>query len=296
MGVEVNAPGEGIDALPCDSSAKAGHAERTSVLREIRASFALVERNFNLVKRYLGWEVVFMFYNIVNTLTIAFIGVAGPKETLNERVLFLVVGALLWGFLSILFHEVAESVQWERWEGTIEYSFMAPIRRITYLGGVCSYAVLYGLIRTTICLGAVMLFFRISLAGANLAGVLLALVASSLSFIGLGLVAAVLPLMSAEKGSQAAHIFEAVLLLVSGVYYDVSVLPGWLRPLSVLSPATYTLRAARAALLENATVADLLPTLGLLLAIGVVLIPIGLAVFSWGERYAMRTGMLKRDG
>lgn len=296
MGVRVDARSEGINAISYDSPARTRDAERTTVLREVKASFALVERNFNLVKRYLGWEVVFLFYNIVNTLTIAFIGVAGPKETLNERILFLVIGALLWGFLSVLFHEVAESVQWERWEGTIEYSFMAPIRRITYLGGVCSYAVLYGLIRTTICLGVVMFFFRISLADANLLGVLLALVVSSLSFMGLGLIAAVLPLMSAERGSQATHIFQAVLLLVSGVYYDVSVLPSWLRPLSVLSPATYTLKAARAALLENATVVDLLPTLGLLLAIGVVLIPVGLTVFNWGEAYAMRTGKLKRNG
>jgi len=44
--------------------------------REFRRSYALVERNFNLIKRYLGWEVVFMVYTVVNTLTIAFIGLS----------------------------------------------------------------------------------------------------------------------------------------------------------------------------------------------------------------------------
>ena len=77
----------------------------------------------------------------MNTLTIAFIGLS-PDGRGQDKVLYLVVGALLWGFLSVLFHEVAESVQWERWEGTIEYSFMAPMRRLSYLGGVCLYACL----------------------------------------------------------------------------------------------------------------------------------------------------------
>ena len=77
---------------------------------KIKSSYALVQRNFNMVRRDIGWELVFIVYEVVNVLTIGFIGVNGPKETMNERVLYLVAGALLWGFLSALFHEVAESV------------------------------------------------------------------------------------------------------------------------------------------------------------------------------------------
>mgnify|MGYP000847784599 CR=1 FL=1 len=267
-----------------------------SLVDKIKSSYALVQRNFNLVRRDIGWELVFIVYEVVNVLTIGFIGVNGPKETMNERVLYLVAGALLWGFLSALFHEVAESVAWERWEGTIEYSFMAPQPRGVYMFGVCMWGILYGFVRTAICLAAVTLMFQISLAGANLWAALLTLAASSLAFIGMGLAAAVLPLISPEKGSPATHIFQALVLLVSGVYYDVSVLPAWVRPFSYVSPATYTLRAARAALLEGAGLRALAPDLIMLLVLGVVLIPVGFAVFSAGERYAMRTGKLKRNG
>ncbi len=273
-----------------------GKVKGSSILSEAKAGFALVERNFNLVKRYMEWEIVFMVYNIVNTLTIALIGIAGPEESMNERILFLVIGALLWGFLSILFHEVAQSVSWERWEGTIEYSFMAPIRRVTYLAGVCSFGVIYGLLRTCLCLLAVVLFLELSISQGNLLGLILVLIASSFSFMGLGLIAAVLPLMSPEKGAQATHILQACLLLVSGVYYEISVLPEWLQVFSVVSPATYTLEAARAALLENASISELLPDLLLLLGLGVIMVPVGLFVFNLGEKYAMRTGKLKRNG
>lgn len=263
--------------------------------REFRATGAFVQRNFNLVRRYLSWEIVFIFYTIINTLTIGLIGVQAGEEA-GDLILYLVVGALLWGFLSVLFHEVSESVSWERWEGTIEYTFMAPIHRLTHLGGMCLFAICYGSIRTIVVLAAVTFFFDISLAGANLAAGMAVLIVSSLSFIGLGLMAAVLPLMSPEKGSQATHIIQGFILLISGVYYEVEALPVWLQSLSRFSPATYTLRAARAALLEGAGIGQLGPELLRLAIIGILLIPIGLFIFSLGERYAMRTGKLKRSG
>ena len=255
-------------------------------------SIAFIERNFALIKRYIGWEVVFLTYNIVNALAIGLIGARMGKD----MVLYLVVGAMVWGFLSILFHEISESIAWERWEGTIEYTFMAPINRFTHLIGNCLHAVTYGVIRSTLILVLVVLFFGISIQGANLPGLVIILIVSGLSFVGLGLIAAVLPLLSTEKGAYATHIFEAVLLLVSGVYYEIEVLPVWIRPLSYISPATYTLRAMRAALLQGTGLGELLPTIVLLLVIGIILIPLGIIVFRQAEFYAKKTGKLKRSG
>jgi ABC-2 type transport system permease protein len=253
---------------------------------------ALIERNFALIKRYIGWEVVWVFYNITNALCIGFIGVTQGKE----HVMFLVVGALVWGFLSLLFHELAEQVQWERWEGTIEYTFMAPLHRLVYLLGNCFYAIVYGVFRSVLLVGVLALFLGLSFKGANIAGAIVVLVVSGLSFMGLGLIAAILPVLSTERGAQATHIFQALILLVSGVYYDISVLPKWIQPLSVISPATYTLRAIRAALLEGASFKALLPDILLLAGIGVVLVPFGFFIFTLAERWAKRKGKLKRNG
>ncbi|KPK72678.1 ABC transporter [candidate division WOR_3 bacterium SM23_60] len=255
-------------------------------------SIAFVERNFALIKRYIGWELVFLSYNIVNALAIGLIGATTGKEMM----LYLIVGAMVWGFLSILFHEISESIAWERWEGTIEYTFMAPIHRFTHLIGNCLHAVAYGVVRSTLILVVVVFFFNISIHNANLLGLVIILIVSGLSFVGLGLVAAILPLLSTEKGVYATHIFEAVLLLISGVYYEIDVLPAWIRPLSYISPATYTLRAMRAALLDGASMQQLLPTILLLLGVGFVLVPIGMFIFREAEYYAKKTGKLKRSG
>jgi ABC-2 type transport system permease protein len=107
----------------------------------------------------------------------------------------------------------------------------------------------------------------------------------------------VLPLLSPEKGLQMTNIIKALVLLVSGVYYPIEVLPGWLQPLSQISPAYYMLEGMRKALLDGAGVSTLLmPVIIPLLITGVITIPVGLYAFMRAERYAKQTGKLKRNG
>ena len=256
-----------------------------NLVRETVVSYAFIERNFNLLKRYLSWEILFFSYSIVNALTIGLIMVGRGS---SEDVLYLVIGALIWGFLSIMMREVSDAITWERWEGTIEYTFMAPIHRITHLVGSCLFAILYGMLRTGLVLAIMPLFFGeyIDLRNANWLTMLVTVVISSLSFIGIGLMAAIFPLLSPEKGQAATGIIQSFLLLVSGVYYEIEVLPEWLQPISKISPATYTLKSIRAAMLDNASIESQIGNLSLLFIIGVLLIPIGFWVFHLGEKYA----------
>jgi ABC-2 type transport system permease protein len=142
----------------------------------------------------------------------------------------------------------------------------------------------------------VALFFKLDLSQANLGGSLLVLLAGSLSFIGLGIVASIMPLLFPERGAQMTHVIQATLLLVSGVYYPVSVLPGWMQAVAQLSPATYVLEGVRNSLLAGMPTAELWGYVWPLLLMGVILIPVGVVVFGQAERYAKRTGKLKRSG
>lgn len=264
--------------------------------REGKAALAFVERNFFLTKRYWGWEAAFLVYTAASSLSIMFIGASQDGDT-DRLILFLAIGTLVWGYLNSVFMNVAETIAWERWEGTIEYTMMAPVSRITHMVGMSLFAILYGLVRSTVLfLVLVALFPEMSLSAANLPGAALVIAVGSVSFIGFGIVGAVLPLLFPEKGEQMTFIISSILLLVSGVYYPVEVLPGWMQPFSAISPATYVLEAMRAAILDGAATASLLGDLLALSAIAIVSIPVGLAIFGYFERYAKRTGRLKRSG
>lgn len=270
----------------------------------LRQTWAFVFREWHLTRRYWSWVLVFMFYSLVSSATVALIGVAAHdfRLTLN-----LVLGVLLWSFLSSMFNDIANSISYERWEGTLEYTFMAPVSRLVHLSGVSLYAIFYAAIRGVVIVLGLMLFMPLCFSGANLPGLLLVLAVGSLAFAGLGLMAAILPVMSPEHGAQATNIFQGVLLLVSGVYYPVAVLPHWLQPLSVVSPATYALSASRKLLgvanpastpthLVSEPISAVVPDLLKLLVMGIILVPAGLWVFNQAEAWAKRTGKLKRTG
>jgi ABC-2 type transport system permease protein len=270
-------------------------------LVELVAVWGYVQRNYFLTKRYFMWEIVWIVYITANAMAITFIGagvegVSGTKVDTEYLMTFLLVGALIWSYLSVLFDVLSETVSWERWEGTIEYTFMSPASRVTHLLGMGFYAVIYGIAQIAIMFGVVSLFFELDLSNANYWGALLMLSVCSVSLVGFGIVAAVLPLLSPEKGQQVSYIVSSLLLLVSGVYYPVDVLPGWMQAIATVSPVTYALEGSRAALLEGAGVAELWDSIWPLLIMGAVFVPLGLYVFHLGERYAKKTGKLKRSG
>src|SRR5205085_7538750 len=144
--------------------------------------------------------------------------------------------------------------------------------------------------------GVVAAFFALHMPHADFATALVLLAIASISFIGIGMMTAVLPLISPEKGTQLGFMAQGVMLVVSGVYYPVSVLPGWLQAVSRISPATYALRGIRHAILNGASIPAVWPEIWPLLVIGAVSVPLGLAVFHRGEIYAKRHGKLKRSG
>jgi ABC-2 type transport system permease protein len=273
----------------------------TALTHELKASYAFIERNFNIVKRYWAWELVWLVYTVANSLAVSYIGLGveqlGGKGVDGKfLVLYLAIGTIVWRYLSVIFYWVTDVVGLERWEGTIEYTLMAPITRLMHMAGQTAFSVVYSLVHTGVVLLATMLFFDISLAHANLWGFTLLLVAGSLSFIGISIFGSVLPLLFPERGSQMTHLIIAMLLLVSGVYYPVSVLPEWLQFLSRFSPATYVIDGARETLLNGAPTLGLWPYVWPLLVMGVIAIPAGLRIFHWAERYAKRTGKLHRNG
>jgi ABC-2 type transport system permease protein len=207
------------------------------------------------------------------------------------------VGAIFWNYLSVVFSWIAETIAVERWEGTIEYTMMAPVRRSTQLFGSVLYAMLYGLVHTGVILIVLVLFFpQLDFTGANPATVGIFMLLGSFSFVGIGMIAAILPLLYVERGAQMTFVLQSCLLLVSGVYYSVDVLPGWMQVLSRLSPATYVLDGVRRGLIDGASIGSLMGDVWPLLVMGVVLIPLGVWAFGRAERYAKRTGKLKRVG
>src|ERR1700737_1775940 len=226
---------------------------------ELNALYGFAERQLHVVKRYWVWEVVWLFYSLVSVLSIGYLasglgslGAANAAFDLHKAQLYLLIGALLWGYLSLVFMEAAYAIAWERWEGTIEYTFMAPIKRVTHLMGICLFAIGYGLARTFVVLIVAVAMFKLDFSHADIPAALAVLAASTVPLIGLSIFTSVLPLLSPQKGEQMSIALQGFLLLVSGVYYPLPVLPLPLQIAGYGSPLTYALEGIGRGLLEGA--------------------------------------------
>src|SRR6266540_1349312 len=275
--------------------------EAAGTLRhEFIGLYGMVERNWYLIKRYAWWEVAFFFWTAANTLTIVFIakGVVAEGGTvdIDRLTTILLIGAVMWSYLGIIFELLIETVAWERWEGTIEYTFMAPLTRATHLLGTGIFAIGYGIVRASIVFAAIAAFFGLHMPNANFATALVLIAVASISFVGIGMMTAVLPLISPEKGTQFGYVAQGLMLVVSGVYYPVSVLPQFMQWIAKVSPATYALRGMRHAILDGAGVGAAWRDIWPMIIIGVVSVPLGIWVFRRGELHAKKHGKLKRSG
>ncbi len=246
--------------------------------QELGISYAFVERNFRAVRRYWGWELVWLIFAIVNALTVAYIApggqlVSGETFATERLILFLIVGTVVWAYLQQVFDAVAFMISWERWEGTIESTFMAPARRLSMILGSSVFAITYAFVRSIVVLGVVSLFFDLDLSRTNWGAAFVVLAVGSAGFLGVAIMASSLPLLFLERGDQMTVVV-----------------------LSAFSPATYVLDGMRGAVLDGSGLGELAPLFLPLGVIAVVSLPLGVWVFRQAEQYALRTGRLKRSG
>src|SRR5437764_2110798 len=216
-------------------------ARRLPLRDQLHLGWAFVERQTNLWKRHWAGEVVWLVYGVVNTLAITFIakqlaseGIVKGRQA-DNLILFLLIGTLVWAYLSAILDDISLVVTWERWEGTIEHTLMAPVPRVAHLIGTAVFGVLHAFTRTALIMVFALPFFTVDLSHANWGTAALVILVGSVSLIGLGILTGVLPLLYPERGEQMSFMVQAVVLLISGVYYSVETLPAWLRVFSYLS-------------------------------------------------------------
>ena len=200
-----------------------------AVLRhELIGLSGVFERNVYLVRRYIWWDVAFFVWTIANTLTIVFIGegveATGGDIDVQRVTTQLLVGAVVWAYLGVIFEILTETVAWERWEGTIEYTFMAPLSRPVHLFGMGLFAIVYGIIRAILLFGVVALFFDLNLSSADyLAAIVVlryGLLALTAAFCVAGLIGSPLSLHTdAWYFGNVAFLYGSAIALAAWAFY-----------------------------------------------------------------------------
>jgi ABC-2 type transport system permease protein len=159
------------------------------------------------------------------------------------------------------------------------------------LVGSSAYPFLITTLRIAIYIAWGAALFHFPLGSANWISVIVVLAASLLSFSGLGILSASYVLLF-KRGNPAKWLLIGLWGIAGGMLFPVSILPDWLQVVAKLNPMTHALNAMRAALLGNAGLAALRPSIGLLLLFAAVLLPVSMLVFYWTLERTKSTGTL----
>ena len=197
---------------------------------------------------------------------------------------------LLWDFLTRVMQGVTMAFFEDVWSRNFLNFFATPLRISEYLAGLVITGVGTSLVGLLAMVGIAWAAFGLSFAayGAALAPFLAVLF---LTGVALGVFGASIVL---RLGPASEWLIWPIPTLVSpfaGVFYPISVLPGWMQAVSKTLPPAYVFEGMRAIIAGKPAPWDRLAIGG---GLAVVYVLVACLTFALVYRYAIRTGLIAR--
>ncbi|MCK4471917.1 MAG: ABC transporter permease [Anaerolineae bacterium] len=185
---------------------------------------------------------------------------------------------------------VTMTVGRERNAGTLIYLVGSPANRLAIFLGRAFFNVLDGMLGVVIGFtwGALL---GLDLSSANLPGLALTIVITTISTCGLGLLLGSISLTALNVMFVNNTVFF-LLLIFSGANLPLEKMPAWMRAVSTGLPLTRGIPSARL-LVAGASLAEVWLLLAGELAVGLAYAMVGFAFFRWFEFQARRRGTLE---
>ena len=140
--------------------------------------------------------------------------------------------------------------------GTLEAILTTPVRLPQLIMGSTAYSFVFNSTRILIYLVLGGIFFSAEFQWNQLPLVFLIIALTVGAFSALGLISAGFIVLF-KRGDPLTWAFSVASWLLGGVYYPVSVLPGWVQKLAQIIPMTHSLESLRLVLLQGRGIHDI---------------------------------------
>ncbi len=204
---------------------------------------------------------------------------------------FALIGVAFTDYLFISINSFADEVRRGQLQGTFESLLVTPLP----VPVIMIYSSLYNFCFTSLRVGLYLVcgifFFGLQLQLADPLALLIVLVLTITGFWGIGLASAAFVIVF-KQGSPINWLMGPLAGLAGGVIFPISVLPWWLKWVSMLLPITHALEALRRLLLNGASLNEVGVQLLILFCFAVVLMTGGLLLFRGALKIAKKQGSL----
>ena len=275
----------------------------TATLADVRALGAAALKEWRLLRRYPSLFVGFLFWPIALPLAYVFQarGYAGDSQAAldafaaragtTEVAGFLFVGWAAYMWISMILWGPGTALRTEQVRGSLEALFMTPVSRLVILFGPLLSQVVWAVWMFGIVAATMALVFGVDIALASALRALVVISVAVPALYGLGALFAAVVLRYGEVSALVQGV-RGVFTVFCGMSFPIVVLPEWGRAVALALPPTYLIGDLRQVLLTGAGLAELLPSLAMLLALGLLLCGLAVVAFRRTERHARRGGSL----
>jgi ABC-2 type transport system permease protein len=243
-------------------------------------------KNWIISRRNIFTIFEIFFWPMISLLSI---GLLTKFLKVDEgMVSFLLVGAIALTILQVAQIDVAYVLLFDMWSKSIKNTFIAPVRSYHLVFG----ALLFGIVRGSVVFFILVVvshyLFGFNFLAGGLLPVLIFLAGVFAVSAIIGIIVCISILTFGQKADVAAWSLSGLILLVSGIYYPVDVLPLPLQAAARAIPLTYFLEYYRSVFIPEQHNLVLGATLaGLYLVVGLIL-------FDRAIERARRTGIMLR--
>jgi ABC-2 type transport system permease protein len=159
---------------------------------------------------------------------------------------FILVGTVALSAVQVCQLDVAYAVLFDIWSKSMKHQFLTPVGIRHLAVGAWLVGVARGIAVFALMAAIGTWAFGFDFLGAGIASLSVFLLGCFLTALAVGLFVCTLVLLFGTRAETSAWATVNFLVMMAGVYYPVSVLPGWVQGVSALIPLTYLLDAMRA--------------------------------------------------
>lgn len=202
---------------------------------------------------------------------------------------FFVIGLAFQGYVSSVITTISQRIRNEQLYGTIEYYVLSKSGVLSFL----IYSAIWGFTINTI--NAVIILTIGDLLGVryeiNILSTLLLTLLLISSTLGIAFMSAAFT-MIIKQGNPISFFFSTFTTLLSGVVFPVTIMPSEVTYISYALPLTWALNGLRNTMLYGYGIFQVLKCIEILLLFNIILIPLGLLMYSFSFKKAREKGTL----
>lgn len=259
-----------------------------------RVLLALIQRDYALTRSYKFTLLLDLLFGVVNLGVYFFIsrtfhgGASSALGAAPTYFDFAAVGVTLTVVMEATSSELGARIREEQLTGTLEALVAQPLAPSEMATGVIGFGFFLAMARAAFYLLVAIVFLGLHSSQANWLGFAAVLVASGVALSAIGIVVGAGVLVS-KRGTLLASVVPFGMGLLTGAFFPISVLPGWLQAVGKIIPTRFAFDGLRAAIFQGDGWGD---DVAALLAFGAVAVPVAVWIFGRALLFARKRGSL----